>query len=78
MPFCQSYIEKFSINTWGVATIVIAGYVTLKMNGQWKEIKPQQNSEVYDPKSLAAINLMKKTQLNIGTKYVIGSSESAR
>lgn len=38
-----------------------AGNVTPKVNGQRKEIKPQQNSEVYDPEALTAMNLMKKT-----------------
>jgi len=44
----------------------ISGNVALKLNDQRKEIRPQQNSEVtvYDPKAVAAKNLMKKT-----TKY---------
>lgn len=38
----------------------IAGNVTLKMNGQRKEIKLQQNSEVYDREAVT-MKLMKKT-----------------
>lgn len=61
MPFCQSFTGKFNINTCGVATIEVAGNVTLKLNGQRKEIKPQQNFEVYDPEAVRAMKLMKKT-----------------
>lgn len=43
-----------------MATIEIAGNMTLKLNGQRKEIKPQQNSEIYDTEAVTAINLMKK------------------
>lgn len=58
MPFCQSFTGNFNINTCGVANIEIAGYVILKLNGWRKEIKPQQNFEVYDPE---AVREMKKT-----------------